>query len=96
MEAIYHVYIYLSMLYIILIAVYRYSNKGVEAIIDDLAGRNCAKFLKIPVRGTLGIILVARKRGVIPAARPMIETLLRAGLYLSKSVLDEALKRVDE
>ena len=75
---------------------YAYSNKGVEAVMDDLAGRNCAKFLKILVRGTLGIILVAKKRGVIPAARPVIEILLKAGLYLSKSVLDEALKRVDE
>ena len=29
-----------------------------EAIIDDLAGRKCAAHLAIPVRGTLGIVLV--------------------------------------
>ena len=75
---------------------YAYANKGVEAIIDDFAGRKCARFLKIPIRGTLGIILVAKRRGLIPAARPMIETLLGAGLYLSEPVIDEALKRVDE
>lgn len=75
---------------------YAHANQGVEAIIDDLAGRKCARFMEIPIRGTLGIILVAKRRGLIPAARPIIETLLRAGLYLSKPVLDEALKRVDE
>lgn len=75
---------------------YAYTNEGVEAIIDDLAGRKCAAFLHIPVRGTLGIVLAAKKRGMIPQARPVIETLIRSGLYLSKPVIDEALKRVNE
>jgi len=36
-----------------------------EAIIDDLAGRKCAASLGIPVRGTLGIVLVAKRRAVL-------------------------------
>lgn len=75
---------------------YAYRHPGTEAIIDDLAGRKCAISLQIPVRGTLGIILAAKKRGIIPQARPVLENLLRSGLYLSKSILDEALKRVGE
>jgi len=71
-------------------------HPGMEAIIDDLAGRKCAAHLKIPVRGTLGIVLVSKKRGVIPKARPVMETLIRSGLYISRPVLDEALKRVGE
>jgi len=67
-----------------------------EAIIDDLQGRNCAASLKIPVRGTLGIVLVAKQRGIIPAARPVIEDMMKTGLYLSKKVLDQALAKVDE
>ena len=67
-----------------------------EAIIDDLAGRKCAASLDIPVRGTLGIILVARQRGLIPEARPVIEDLMRSGLYLSRKVLEQALQRVGE
>ena len=69
---------------------------GLEAIIDDLAGRKCAASLGVPLRGTLGIVLAAKRRGVIPAARPVIEDLARAGLYLSRRVLDEALRRVGE
>ena len=67
-----------------------------EAIIDDLAGRPCAAFLGIPVRGTLGIVLAAKQRGHIAAARPVMEALIKSGLYLSRAVLDEALKRVGE
>ena len=75
---------------------YAYANPGMETIIDDLNGRKCASLLKIPVRGTLGIILVAKKRGLIPQARPVIEELIRSGLYLSRQILDEALRRVGE
>jgi predicted nucleic acid-binding protein len=73
-----------------------YANRGMEAIIDDLAGRSCASLLGIPVRGTLGIVLTAKKRGLIPQARPVIETLIRSGMYLSKTVIEEALRRVNE
>ena len=65
-----------------------------DAIIDDLAGRKCAATLSIPVRGTLGLVLVAKQRGVIPKARPVIEDMMQAGLYLSRKILDKALRRV--
>jgi len=69
---------------------------GLEAVIDDLAGRKCAESLGVPLRGTLGIVLAAKRRGVIPAARPVIEDLVSAGLYLSRRVLNDALLRVGE
>jgi predicted nucleic acid-binding protein len=72
------------------------THPNTEVIIDDLAGRKCADSLDIPVRGTLGLVLVAKKRGVIPAARPVMEDMMRAGLYLSKRILDRALEKVGE
>jgi predicted nucleic acid-binding protein len=73
------------------------AHPGMEAIIDDLAGRRCAALLGIPVRGTLGIIvLTAKQRGVIPADRPVLEQLIESGLYLSRQVLNTALQRVGE
>ncbi len=48
------------------------AHTDTEVIIDDLAGRKYADSLDIPVRGTLGLVLVAKKRGVIPEARPVI------------------------
>lgn len=71
-------------------------NPRMEAIIDDLAGRRCAAFFNIPVRGTLGIVLAAKQRGHIAAARPVMEDLIKSGLYLSRAVLDKALQKVNE
>lgn len=73
-----------------------YANEGSEAILDDLAARRCAATLGIPVRGTLGLILLAKERGVIPLARPVIERMCLAGMYLSDSVIDNALAIVGE
>ena len=67
-----------------------------EAILDDLAGRRCATSLGIPLRGTLGIVLLAKNRGLIPQARPVMEDMIRNGLYLSRSVLDRALEKAGE
>ena len=71
-------------------------HPGTEAIVDDLAGRRCAQALAIPVRGTLGLVLIGKQRGRIAAARPVLESMRRAGVYLSQRVLDRALRQVDE
>jgi len=75
---------------------YAYDRQGTAAVMDDLAGRRCAEALKIPVNGTLGLVLIAKKRGLIPAARPVLETLRNAGMYLSDRVIDRALMFVGE
>lgn len=73
-----------------------YAHSGTEAIIDDLSARRCAAPLGIPVRGTLGLVLTAKRRGMIAKARPLLEDLRRAGMYLSDRVMDWALKEVGE
>ncbi len=67
-----------------------------DVIIDDLAGRRCALSNSIPIRGTLGLVLLAKQHGHIAAARPVVEDLIRGGMYLSRHVLDAALARVGE
>jgi predicted nucleic acid-binding protein len=52
-----------------------YTHSGTEAIIDDLAGRRCAAALGIPVKGTLGLILTAKRRGRIPQTGPVLQRL---------------------
>ncbi|MBI3524679.1 MAG: DUF3368 domain-containing protein [Betaproteobacteria bacterium] len=66
------------------------------AIIDDGAGRRCAETLGIPLSGTLGLVLLAKRRGMIPAARPVIATLKQHGMFLSETTLDRALALVGE
>jgi predicted nucleic acid-binding protein len=71
-------------------------NVAERPAVDDLAACRCAAALGIPVRGTLGLVLVARSRGVIPAARPVLEQLRRSGMYLSDRVRDRALSLIGE
>jgi predicted nucleic acid-binding protein len=73
-----------------------HAHPGCEAILDDLAARRCAATFNIPVRGTLGLALIAKQRGRIPSARQVLEQLRQGGMYLSDHVMDEALARVGE
>jgi predicted nucleic acid-binding protein len=73
-----------------------HSHQGCEAIIDDLAARRCAATLGIPVRGTLGLVLLAKQRNRVALARPLVHALREAGMYLSDRVVDRALALVGE
>jgi len=46
---------------------YALAHPGVQAIIDDLAGRRCAVVHHVEVRGCVGLVLVAKQRGLVPA-----------------------------
>jgi predicted nucleic acid-binding protein len=67
-----------------------------RAVLDDLDGRRCAQVLGLPVIGTLGVVLRAKSKGVINAARPLIEHLRRAGLYVSDRLIERVLAHLDE
>lgn len=73
-----------------------YVHPNTEVIVDDLAARRCAVALGIPVRGTLGLVLTAKQRGIIPAAQPILEQLRGSGMYLSERVMNQALALVGE
>ena len=73
-----------------------HAHPGSEAIIDDLAARRCAAAFNIPVRGTLGLALIAKQRGRIPSARRVLEQLRQGGMYLSDQVMNEALTLAGE
>jgi len=72
------------------------AHPGSVAIVDDLAARRCAEVLGLPFTGTLGVVLRAKRKGILPAARPAIDKLLAAGMYLSSRVLERALALVGE
>jgi len=73
------------------------THPGTAASVDDWRGRLAARSLGVLVIGTLGIILEAKLRGIIPAARPVAEHLLQiTDWYLSSAILAEVLARVEE
>lgn len=69
---------------------------GARAIIDDLQGRRCAEAFGIPLRGTVGLILRARRAALIPSARNALDRVRQAGLYLSDRICAEVLREVGE
>ena len=72
------------------------SHPDTEVIIDDLAGRECANALGIPMRGTLSVVLAAKRGGIISKVAPIINDLLDEGLYLSDQIIEHALARAGE
>lgn len=78
------------------VVTWAWTHPGAVAILDDFAGRSCAESLGINVRGTVGIILIAKQRGMIAAARPLVEELRRDGMYLSDAVVQRALAIIGE
>lgn len=72
------------------------AHTGTRAVIDDREGRRCAAQLGVKVVGTVGLVLAAKRRGLVPAARPLIDELIASGLYLSEEIADRALALVGE
>jgi predicted nucleic acid-binding protein len=73
-----------------------HAHPGTEAILDDLPARRCAAAHVVPVRGTLGLVLIAKQRGRIAAARPVLLQMRQAGMYLSERVMNQALALIGE
>ncbi len=73
-----------------------YQHSGHGAILDDLAARKCARSLEIPMHGLVGLILMAKKRGLAPAANPLIEGLIKAEMWFKKKWVLDTLALVGE
>ncbi|MCB1033405.1 MAG: DUF3368 domain-containing protein [Acidobacteria bacterium] len=71
-------------------------DPSLEAVIDDRAARRCARSFGIPYTGTLGVVITARKAGLIPQAKTLITALEREGIRLSPDLVAAALAEVGE
>lgn len=69
-------------------------KSGWTAVIDDAAARACARSLDVPVIGTLGVVLRAKRRGMIASAAKVIRELRDAGLYIDDQFIRAVLKQV--
>lgn len=65
-------------------------------IMDEWRGRRYAQRLGLPLTGTLGVLLLAKERGLIPALTPLVQDLLAAGLYLAPELVTQVLALAGE
>jgi predicted nucleic acid-binding protein len=72
---------------------YALLNSGWTAILDDNAARKCARSFRIPVKGTLAVVIMAKRRGLIPSAADMIRQLQQHDYRIQESIVRDALAR---
>jgi predicted nucleic acid-binding protein len=72
------------------------AHPGARAVIDDLHGRRCAEAFGISLRGTVGLVLRARRACIIASARDAFEKLRAGGMYLSDRIVLDVLREVGE
>jgi predicted nucleic acid-binding protein len=65
-------------------------------ILDDGLARRHAKYLKLNVTGTVGVLLRAKQNGIISEVKPILDKLIQRGLYLSDDVYRDVLKIASE
>lgn len=61
-------------------------------IIDDNKGRKIAQKLNLNITGSLGIIVKAKREGIISAIKPILEKIQKTNFRYSQTILIEILK----
>ena len=69
-------------------------NAGV--ILDDLQARKCARLYNIPLKGSIGVILWAKKEGIIDKLKPHFDNLVTAGIRIDENLMKELLRTFGE
>lgn len=65
-------------------------------LLDDAKARKYAKLLNVEVIGTLGLLKIAKSRGVIPSVKKIISDMLAEGYYIEDKLVTQILEDVGE
>jgi predicted nucleic acid-binding protein len=68
----------------------------VPVLLDDKKARRIAEQLDLQVTGTVGLLLKAKKQGVLPAIRPVLDALERVDFRISSRLRNRALELAEE
>ena len=71
-------------------------NQPSLLIIDDLKGRKLAQRLNLNITGTLGLILIAKREGILPLIKPLFDKIQSTNFRVSPDLLESILKQVGE
>jgi uncharacterized protein len=67
-----------------------------QIILDDLVARKVAREAGLSVIGGLGVLLAAKRQGLLALVRPDLEKLLRTSFFLSPALVQELLRDAGE
>lgn len=71
-------------------------NPGSRLILDDALARRIAHLHQLQITGTVGLLLKAKRAGLLPAVAPVLQDLRAAGLWLGDSLIAAILRQADE
>ena len=72
---------------------YALAHPGWTAVLDDRAARKCAQTFSIPLKGTLAVVILARKKGLIPSASAVLRQMQTNGFRLKDDLIQETLRQ---
>jgi uncharacterized protein len=72
------------------------SELGLRLIVDDKQARSAARQMGIEVIGTVGLLIIAKKRGMISDLKPVLDELEQNKFFIGKQLRAEALKIAGE
>jgi hypothetical protein len=67
-----------------------------KLLIDDQRGLNVTKINNIKTIGSLGVLLLAKQRGLIDNIAPLLSKLDNSDIYLSKQLITNVLELANE
>ena len=65
-------------------------------IIDEHKARQEASKIGLSFKGTVGVLIEAKEEGLIDEIKPLLIALKENGIYLSESVITDALREAGE
>lgn len=65
-------------------------------ILDDQQGRQVARSKGMSVTGTVGVIIEARARSIVPSVRHEVDRLIEAGLWISEVLYHRIVQEFEE
>jgi predicted nucleic acid-binding protein len=67
-----------------------------RVVLDDLPARRIARSLDMSVTGTVGVLLVAKRHGLIVSVRPHLDALVRESFFVGSGLYEEVLSLAEE
>lgn len=71
-------------------------TKAQYLIIDEFKGRQIADSYGVKIIGILGILILAKQKGILNTIQPTIEELIQIGFRLNNQLVQKVLKRLGE
>lgn len=65
-------------------------------VIDEYLGRKKAKELKLKIIGVLGVLILAKEKGLIGLVKPLVEKLQDIGFRLNPNLINTVLDQAGE